>query len=76
MNYQKKTLNRILTGKNIHKCIIKSYYTFEDLAFILELNSPRVIYEWVKGTKMPSLENFYNLIVLLNVKMEDILAFA
>ena len=76
MFYQKYKLDRIMTGRNINKFIVKSSFTFEDLAFILELNSPRVIYEWVKGTKMPSLENFYNLIILFNVKMEDILAFA
>ena len=76
MSYSKKTLNRKVTGKNIFNIITQSVYTFEEVAFILELNSPRVIYEWVKGNKMPSLENFYNLIFLLNAKVEDVLAFA
>ena len=76
MSYSKKTLNRKVTGKNIFNIITQSVYTFEEVAFILELNSPRVIYEWVKGNKMPSLENFYNLIILLNAKVEDVLAFA
>ena len=76
MSYLKKTLNRRVTGKNIFNIITQSDYTFEEVAFILELNSPRVIYEWVKGNKMPSLENFYNLIILLNAKVEDVLAFA
>ena len=76
MSYSKKTLNRKVTGKNIFNIITLSDYTFEEVAFILELNSPRVIYEWVKGNKMPSLENFYNLIILLNAKLEDVLAFA
>lgn len=75
MNYQKKTLNRKMTGCNINKCICNSQYTFEDVAFLLDLTSTRVIYEWIKGSKIPSLENFYNFLCLFNISMEDILVF-
>lgn len=75
MSYQKMTLNKKLTGRKIHNIILQSQYTFEDVAFVLELTSPRVLYDWANGKKLPSLENFYNLVMLLNVNMKDVLVF-
>lgn len=52
----------------------QSKYTREDVADYLQLASPRVIYDWENGTKMPSTENLFNLAKLFKVQIEDILA--
>lgn len=71
----KHTINKEATGLKLYRLIEQSDMTFAELAEHLELQSPRVIYDWVNGKKMPSLENLYNLAKLLNVNMEDILIF-
>lgn len=71
----KHTINKEATGLKLYRLIEQSEMTFAELAEHLELQSPRVIYDWVNGKKMPSLENLYNLAKLLNVNMEDILIF-
>ena len=73
MNY-KQQLNKRKTGANIYSLIEQSIYTREDVAEYLQLTSPRVIYDWENGIKMPSTENLFNLAKLFNVQIEDILA--
>ena len=51
----------------------KSTLTHEDLAGLLQLKSPRVIYDWESGMKIPNAENLYNLALIFNMKMEDLL---
>lgn len=75
MVYHKRLLNKKRTGENIRKLILTSNFSYEDIAEFLQLNSPRVIYEWVNGEKMPSLENFINLALIFNVKLESIIEF-
>ena len=45
----------------------------EPIAEELGLSSPRVIYEWTNGNKLPSLVRLVNLADLLNVQMEGLL---
>lgn len=75
MNYTKKLLNKRATGERIRQAITNSHLTYEDLAFSLELNSPRVIYDWTNGNKLPSLENLINLCFIFNNKVEDFIVF-
>lgn len=73
-DYHKATLDRKATGKLIRDAILESNLSFEDVSVRLELSSSRVIYEWMNGTKLPSLENLANLALMLSVKIEDIVA--
>ena len=73
MDYKLKVDKRA-TGLNIYRLIEKSGLNREEIAEFLELNSPRVIYDWVNGIKLPSTENLLNLAKLFNVQVEDILA--
>lgn len=66
-------LNKDRTGDNIKEFIAKSGYTFEVIAEILGLASPRVIYDWINGFKLPSLNHLVKLSAIFNVKLEDIL---
>ena len=73
MDYQKAILDKDGTAKKIRSLITESKITFEELAEMLQLKSPRVIYDWVNGIKLPGLENMYNLALIFNIKMEDCL---
>ena len=72
MNY-KRQVDKKATGLKLYSLIERSRYTREDIAVFLELTSPRVIYDWVNGMKLPTVENLVNLAKLLNVHVEDIL---
>ena len=69
----KKKLNRQKTGDKIYQAIEKSGLTYDEVAEELGLSSPRVIYEWTNGNKLPSLVRLVNLSALLNVQMEGLL---
>lgn len=73
MNYKLK-LDKKQTGQRLYELIEQSTYTREDIADFLDLTSPRVIYDWTSGLKLPSTENLVNLAHLFNVRIEDILA--
>jgi transcriptional regulator with XRE-family HTH domain len=47
--------------------------SYEKVAEELGLQSPRVIYEWTNGNKLPSLVRLVNLAYLLGVHLEDLL---
>lgn len=70
---RENVLNMVRTGYNIRKAIIESGYTYEEIAEFLELSTPRVIYQWVKGKKLPSTLNLVKLSLIFNVQLEDIL---
>lgn len=70
----KNKIDKKATGHKLYRLIDKSELTYVQIAEYLDLKSPRVIYEWVSGTKLPSTENLYNLANLFQVKMEDILS--
>lgn len=69
----KSKIDKRATGHKLYRLIEQSELTYAEIAEYLDLQSPRVIYEWVGGTKLPSTENLYSLANLFNVQMEDIL---
>ena len=66
-------LNKRGTGDKIFRAIEKSGLQYEKVAEELGLQSPRVIYEWTNGNKLPSLVRLVNLAYLLGVHLEDLL---
>ena len=73
MIYCKAKLDKKATGKNIRSIIVVSQITIEELATMLGFGSPRVIYDWFNGSKLPNIESLYNLSKIFNMKMEDFL---
>ena len=73
MNYCKAKIDKLETSKKLRSIIVKSSMTFEEIADMLGFGSPRVIYYWFNGTKLPNIETLYNLSKILEVKMEDFL---
>ena len=68
-------INKKATGLKLYRLISESKYTYAQIAEFLDLQSPRVVYDWVNGIKLPSTENLYNLANLFHVQIEDILKF-
>ena len=68
MNYTK--MNRKQIGSNIWRLVSNSEMTLEEIAEELHLSSARVIYDWMSGKKLPSLERAYNLAKLFNTTIE------
>lgn len=73
-DYHKATLDKKKTGFLIRNAIIDSGMTIEQISMNLEFASSRVIYEWMNGIKLPSLESLANLALMLNKKMENFIA--
>lgn len=71
----KRKIDKTATGLKLYRLIKKSGMTYAEIADHLGVQTPRVIYEWTNGRKLPTIENLYNLAELFNVQMEDILAF-
>ena len=71
----KYKINKKATGLKLYRLISESKYTYAQIAEFLDLQSPRVVYDWVNGIKLPSTENLYNLAYLFHVQIEDILEF-
>lgn len=70
----KATLDKKATGSLLRKAILDSGMTIEEVSIGLDLSSPRVIYSWMNGEKLPSLENLVNLALMVDKKMEDLVA--
>ncbi len=68
-----EVLNMDKIGRKLKEMISCSKYTYEDIAEVLNLASPRVIYDWVNGIKLPSVSNLVVISRLFNVHLEDIL---
>lgn len=68
-------MNKKEVGNNIYNLVGKCNITMEDLAYELGLKSPRVIYNWFNGEKLPKYATLYMLTSILKVSAKDILGF-
>lgn len=67
-----KKLNKRIVARNIGRIIAESKYSREEIAELLDV-SPRVIYFWQTGDRIPSTESLYMFSQLFEVSMESIL---
>lgn len=72
MNYKVK-IDRTKTGERLRLIFINRRVSFEMVANLIGLSSPRVIYDWISGIKLPSLDNWVNLSNIFKFKLEDVL---
>lgn len=66
-------LDKEFTGKVIKTYIELLGLTYEELADKVGLASPRVVYDWIDGIKMPSTERLYALAELFNIRIDNML---
>ena len=71
MNELKK-LNKKRVAQNVGRLIAESNMPNEEIAFQLDI-TPRLLYYWQAGKRVPNTENVYGLSQLFKVSMESIL---
>ena len=71
MNELKK-LNKKRVAQNVGRLIAESNMANEEIAFQLDI-TPRLLYYWQTGKRVPNTENVYGLSQLFKVSMESIL---
>ncbi len=72
MNELKK-LNKKRVAQNVGRLIAESKLSNEDIAFRLDI-TPRLLYYWQTGKRIPNTEHVYGLSQLFKVSIESILA--
>lgn len=73
MNIRQIEIDLKKTGDKIYKII--QDVPFDELAKNLGLRSPRVIYDWVNGVKLPSIKSFVKLSLLFQKSIEDFISY-
>ena len=61
------------TGKRIKQLLQDNGYKVKDIQGAMGYEAPQVVYKWLSGKSLPSLDNFVILSRLLNTSIEDIL---
>lgn len=69
-----KKLDEKIVARNVRRMILESGLTREDIADLLDV-TPRLVYYWQNGDRMPNIKNIYGLSQLFNVSMESILVY-
>ena len=67
-----KKLDEKIVARNVRRMILESGLTRENIADLLDV-TPRLVYYWQNGDRMPNIKNIYGLSQLFNVSMESIL---
>lgn len=68
-----KKLDEKIVSRNVRRMIIELSLTMEDIANLLDV-TPRLLYYWQNGKRVPNIQNLYGLSQLFNVSIESILA--
>lgn len=61
------------TGKRIKQLLQDHGYKVKDIQGAMGFETSQVVYKWLSGKSLPSLDNFVILSRLLNTSIEDIL---
>ena len=61
------------TGKRIKQLLQDHGYKVKDIQGAMGFETPQVVYKWLSGKSLPSLDNFVILSSLLNTNIEAIL---
>ena len=67
-----KRLNKKRVAQNVGRLIAESNMPNEEIAFRLDI-TPRLLYYWQTGKRIPNTENVYGLSQLFKVSIESIL---
>ena len=66
--YSIKKLDEKIVARNVRRMIAESTLTKEDIADLLDV-TPRLVYYWQNGEKVPNIQNLYGLSQLFKVSM-------
>ncbi|MBR0236202.1 MAG: helix-turn-helix transcriptional regulator [Clostridia bacterium] len=68
-------IDLVATGENIKRLRVKNGITVAQIQEWLGLSSPRIIYKWQRGERLPSVENLIALSKMFNTIVNDIVIF-
>lgn len=71
----KVQLDMVKTGRNIKWAMKCKKIEPKQLAEALEFSTANVIYEWMKGDKLPNITNFFLTAKILGLGMDDLVAY-
>jgi len=66
-------IDPVATGKNIRRMRKERGITVAEIQERLGLSTPRVIYKWQKGERMPGTENLLELSKMFGASVNDII---
>ena len=66
-----KKLDEKIVSRNVRRMINESSLTMEDIANLLDV-TPRLLYYWQNGKRVPNIQNLYGLSQLFNVSIETL----
>ena len=61
------------TGAHLKELLEKRGVTVQDIQEAMGLASPQVVYRWLRGSNMPSVDNLYALSRFLDVPMNNVI---
>ena len=76
MNKQFPVIDLVATGQNIQRLRQERGLTVRDMQAYFGFEEPQAIYKWQRGKSLPTVDNLYALVALLDVPMEEILVSA
>ena len=65
-------INMKATGRNIRRLMDRKGMCVNDVKYFLGLTAPQIIYHWLDGRCLPSIDNMYALSKLFSVPMDQI----
>lgn len=68
----KKSIDMKETGLKTYYAISNAGYTYRKVAEVVGLSSQRVVYDWVNGKKLPSIEHLVALSYYLGIKIDTL----
>lgn len=61
------------TGMNLKQICEAKNITAKDLQELLQLGTVQAVYHWFRGSRLPSLDNFFAISRLLRISLDDLL---
>ncbi len=69
-------IDPVKTGNNIKKVVKDNGYTAAGIADMLGIADKSTVYKWMRGDVLPDITNMVAISVMLNVKLDDLVAVA
>ena len=65
-------VDTVATGRNIDRLRIAAGMSVKDMQMVFGFATPQVIYKWIHGTSMPTIDNLVILAAMLGVTLDEI----
>jgi ribosome-binding protein aMBF1 (putative translation factor) len=70
---ESSVIDEIATGNKIKKLITESGLSIRQISEKMMFTTPTLVYKWIKGKSMPTIDNIVVLAFIFDVKVDDII---